>query len=232
MENINRITPTHEIIRVAVVNGFLILRDGICMVINELSDDRYCFKVVAETYNFDEFVSKVHSLDTQPDICLAICFTPGMNNYQTAKSIKIAFPACPLLVLSLNIGDFGIVEMLKLGTNGILLEKTARAELKTALLSLYETGVYQPKYMQKLMQRARIELIGGNYPLTEKELYQLTLFYSDKTYEEIAAILHVSINSVNKYRDKLFDRLKLQCRTREGLMQHAASMGLLTYGGN
>jgi len=61
--------------------------------------------------------------------------------------------------------------------------------------------------------------------LSEREIQFLKLACSEKTYQQIAAELFVSVRTVDGYREALFE--KLQVSSRVGMVMYAIKNGLI-----
>ncbi len=213
-----------QIIRIAIAEDQLVFRQCILTILNEMNDEHFIFQIVLEATDGNELLAGLKTIDV-PDVCTLDISMEGKNGYDTLKELKVLYPGLPVLIFSQHYSDFPVKEMLKAGAFGFIPKNIDGAELKEALITIYKTGVYHPKSILHLVQKARQE----KAILTEKEMHHLKIFNSDKSYKEIGAILHVSDRTVQDYGDNLFDKLPLKKRCREALMIFAAKMGLIPY---
>jgi DNA-binding NarL/FixJ family response regulator len=114
--------------------------------------------------------------------------------------------------------DFSIVQMLRAGASGYLHKTAEPEELDCALQTLFTGGYYHTELESANPSNA------FNISVREREF--LTLCCRELVYKEIAAIMKVSIHTVNGYRDALFIKLNLHSRT--ALAIFALEVGIVT----
>lgn len=103
------------------------------------------------------------------------------------------------------------LRMLKAGASGYITKEAAADELVKAIREVYRGGKYVSR---KLAQMLALDLAKtGSAPhegLSDREFQILRLIGSGKTVGEIAAILSLSINTVNTYRKRLLEKMKMK----------------------
>ena len=115
--------------------------------------------------------------------------------------------------------------MFRSGANGYLLKNSPPDELKKALLSIHETGLYFSEVASSNLYH-RLQHSNIMPSLTEKEIQLLKYCHTDLTYKEIADKMVISERSVAGYRTSLFE--KLGVNSRAGLVVCAIKMGLIS----
>ena len=73
--------------------------------------------------------------------------------------------------------------------------------------------------MQRILQN-----FIGMHNLNERELHFLRLIVEDLSYREIADKMHLSVSTINGYRERLF--VKLDVNSRVGLIRFSISRGI------
>jgi DNA-binding NarL/FixJ family response regulator len=214
-------------IRVVLVDDHTLLRNGLASVINSLPG----YQVLFEADNGKHFMELLQP-DNLPEIVLLDITMPEMNGYETAAWLKARYPQVKVLALSMMHDERAIIKMLRNGAKGYLLKETDISELKTAMDSVIDKGIYinellyrniiqsmnQP-HMHEDMERQRAQ------ELTPRERDFIQWLCTDKSYKEIAAAMCLSPRTIDSYRDTLFEKLKVASRV--GLVIFAIRNGVV-----
>lgn len=214
-------------IRVVLVDDHTLLRNGLASVINSLPG----YQVLFEADNGKHFIELLQP-DALPDIVLLDITMPEMNGYETAAWLKTHHPQVKVLALSMMHDERAIIKMLRNGAKGYLLKETDLSELKTAMDSVIDKGIY----INELLYRNIIQSM--NHPsmhedmerqraqeLTPRERDFIQWLCTDKSYKEIAAAMCLSPRTIDSYRDTLFEKLKVASRV--GLVIFAIRNGVV-----
>lgn len=213
---------------VALVDDHELLRTGLASMINSFEG----FKVIMEAGNGEQFVEKVRSLKTPPDIVLLDITMPGMDGYETSNWIKNNMQQTKVLVLSMLENDTAIIRMLKNGARGYILKDSKPKVFKEALDNIRDSGYFINELVSsKLMHYINHEEVfdGDAFALnnlSENEVTFLKWICTEKTYKEIADEMCLSPRTIDTYRDNLFK--KLDVKTRVGLAIFAIKNGIVT----
>ena len=214
-------------IKIALVDDHELLRNGLASLINSFKN----YKVIIGANNGKDFITQVNK-DKTPDIILLDITMPVMDGYETALWIKSNLPTTKILVLSMMDNDNSIIRMLKNGAVGFILKDSKPAMLQTALDSIVEYGYFTNDLINAKMLHyvnSDGEESVQSFPsmhLTEREITYLKLAASEKTHNEIANELNISVRTVDGYRDSLFEKLKF--KTRIGLVLFAIKNGIVS----
>lgn len=123
--------------------------------------------------------------------------------------------------------DLIIIRMLKNGARGYILKDCEPAELKTALLEVFNNGYYYNDIItSKMKERASEYNENSVVMINERELIFLRWACTDKSYKEIADEMGVSPRTIDGYRDALFQ--KLNVNSRVGLAVYAFRNDIIT----
>lgn len=132
------------------------------------------------------------------------------------------FPGVNVLALSMFYNEFSIIKMLRLGAKGYIKKDADSEVLHKALKVVTGGGYYHPDVpVEKLYRRFSS---AKSLMLSEKEMEFLRFCCHDIGYKEIADLMHVSVRTVDNYRNALF--AKLNIKTRIGLTIYALKSGL------
>ncbi len=205
-------------IKVALADDHTLFRKGIVSLISAFPG----YQVILEVPNGSE-LTKHLSASFYPDIVLLDITMPGMDGYQTASWLKEHYPQVKVLALSMYEDEEAIIKMLKLGARGYIPKDAEPEELQDALSCVMNKGFYH----SDLVHNALLSTIGGgkeergepHEELSKREMEFLQYVCTELTYKVIATRMGVALSTVDGYREALFEKLKVTCRT--GLVIYA-----------
>lgn len=211
-------------IKVALVDDHIILRKSLSVLIGMLQG----FTVISESDNGEQFIKNINENDL-PDIVLMDITMPVMDGVATTKWLKQNYPELKVVALSMLKNDLIIIRMLKNGARGYLLKDCEPAELKQAMIEVYERGYYYNEWLTPRMKARDLHKDTGysKIMINEGELHFLRMSCTEKTYKEIADEMGLSMRTIDGYREALFR--KLQVSTRVGLVLYAIKNELVTF---
>jgi len=211
------------IIHLALVDDHTLFRKGLCGIIQSFGG----FEIDFEVDNGIDFIKKLKKAKRPPDICLIDISMKGMNGYDTLKEVRAHFPLMKSLIVTAYVDEFAIMRMLRIGANGYILKNCQPEDIKKALLSIYETGLY---HYELISNRVYQSFHSGDktFPkITDLEYEFLKHCCNPElTYKEIGLIMGKATRTVEGYRDDLFEKLKVN--TRIGLVVFAIGIGLVS----
>jgi two-component system invasion response regulator UvrY len=204
-------------IKIALIDDHVVLRKSLAVLIEMLGH----FRVVLEASNGEEFTIQMNSAspDVLPDIALMDITMPVMDGMETTKWLKQHYPKVKVIAFSMMNNDLIIIRMLKNGARGYILKDCEPAELKIALMEVYNNGYYYNEIITSKMQSQINRHNDQKIMINEKELTFLRLACTEKSYKEIADEMSQSPRTIDGYRDALFTKLKVN--TRVGLVVYA-----------
>jgi two-component system, NarL family, invasion response regulator UvrY len=197
-------------VNVAIADDHKLLRLGLVQLVESSG-----FNVVGEADNGIQMTEMLKQ-NLNPDVILMDINMPIMDGIAATKWIKKNYPHIKVLGLSMLNDDPTIIKMIRSGAKGYLLKDTEPNELKRAIIEVATKGFY----FSPLVNGRLINSITGEgkdkekeeVSLTEKELIFLRLICSDKSYREIAEDMHLSVRTIDGYRDNLFQKLDIESR--------------------
>jgi len=209
-------------VRVFIVDDHLLLRDGICRMVEQMDGYRVCGQASSGT----EFVRLI-SQGNVPDLVLLDIGMPLMDGEETAMWIRNNHPEIRVLALTMFDDERHVIRMIRAGVKGYLLKNISPAELNTALDHVRGGIFYCNQFVTMAMHRNLVsdsDDVARLYSLNEKQLEFLRLCATELTYKEIAHRMKVSVRTVDGYRDELFSRLRV--KSRIGLVLFAIRNGV------
>jgi DNA-binding NarL/FixJ family response regulator len=213
-----------ETIRVLVADDHEIYRDGLRVMLKKQPDIEW----VGEAENGQEVIKLVGTL--KPHVVLMDIMMPVTDGIAATRALREFFPAVKVIALSMFNDDNLIVDMLEAGAKGYLLKNAEKKEILEAIKSVRQE---KPYYCSSTSTRLA-QLIGrSKYDPFERELKQQ---FSDKELEiirlickefsnkEIAERLFISTRTVEGYRLKIQEKIKV--RNVTGIVIYAVKHGI------
>ena len=195
-------------LRVLLADDHALLRQGIRALIEKQTD----MEVVDESEDGREAVEL--ALKLRPNIVLMDIAMPGMNGIEATRNILAKAPGIRIIALSMHADRRYVAGMLEAGARGFLTKKSLFAELERALRTVatgetYLCGevasVVREDYVQKFHSDASL----SSSILTNRQREVLQLVAEGNSTKQIAAILGVSVKTVDMHRQNLMARLDL-----------------------
>lgn len=212
---------------ICLVDDHILLRNSLAKIINKFDG----YKVLFEADNGLDFISRVEK-DNAPDIILLDISMPLMNGFETAEWARKNLPHARILVLSMMDNDTSVIKMINLGARGYISKDSKPLILKEAFDNIVHKGFYS----NDLISHSMMSFVNGGlqpdkpvekwHQFSEKENTFIKYACTEMTYKEIAAAMETNIRNIDRYRDSVFEKLKL--KNRVGLVLFAVKEGLVT----
>ncbi len=160
------------------------------------------------------------------DIVLLDISMPGESGLEALKEIKRQHPQLPVLILSVHPEHRFAVRALKAGAAGYVTKDTAVEELVQAIRKIVAGGKYVSiSLAEKLVEELET---GDKLPhenLSDREFQVMRMLAAGKTRNEIADELSISLSTVNTYRNRIMEKMRMQTNT--DLTRYAVEHGLI-----
>lgn len=210
---------------VFLVDDHNLLRNGMAELVAQFEG----YRVNGQAANGKEFIDWL-GLGANPDIVILDVQMPIMNGQQTALWLKENRPNIKILVLTMHDDETNILGMIRAGVCGYILKDSDPSQLKTALDSIRDSGVYHSDLVANTLKRVALAE-PATVPATQsihftaRELEFIRLACSDLTYKEIAGEMDCATRTIDSYRDEVFE--KIGTKSRVGLALYAVKHNLV-----
>ena len=205
--------------RILIVDDHPMMRDGLATQISNEPDLAVCGEAddVAEALRL---VGELH-----PDLVIIDISLKTGHGIDLIKQIRERHPKMKMLVNSMYDESVYAERSLQAGAMGYLSKQTARKTLIEAIRTVLSGKTYLSPEMTDRIIKSRVGgmIEPGKSPiesLSNRELEVLTLIGQGKTTSAIAKQLHLSVHTIDTYREKL--KIKLNLANSAELNRYAA----------
>ncbi len=186
--------------------------------ISEVGDGRRALEVIAAEH---------------PDVALLDIAMPGLNGLEVAARVARDSPRTRLVILSMHSSPSHVAQALRAGAVGYLLKDSAAEELGLALRAVMSGETYlSPAISRQVVDGflGRIASPGADEPmdaqLTPRQREILQLVAESRSSKEVAAMLSLSVKTVEAHRSQIMERLGIH--DLAGLVRYAIRIGLVS----
>lgn len=207
--------------RILIADDHAIVRAGLRKVLDFEPD----LEVVAEAQDGAEAVER--ALQDDVDLAILDVSMPRLTGIQAAVELHARRPDLRILMLSMYDSEQFLFEALRAGASGFVLKSGADTDIVNACRAVMRGDSFL--YPSALSSLVRDYVDGGGDDafeiLTPRELEVLKLIAEAKSSKEIAALLVISVKTVERHRQNILDKLEMSDRVE--LTRYAIRRGLI-----
>jgi DNA-binding NarL/FixJ family response regulator len=196
-------------IRVLLADDHTVMRNGLRLLLERQPN----LVVVGEASDGRETVRLAESL--APEVIVMDIAMPNLNGIEAARQITAARPETAIVILSMHSDESYVIRALKAGARAYLLKDSAEGDLIAAIHAITDgksffspaiSRILVEDYMRQLEQKH----VEDTYELlTAREREILQLLAEGKTNKEAAAILNLSVYTIETHRTHILQKLNL-----------------------
>jgi DNA-binding NarL/FixJ family response regulator len=209
----------------------LLLADDHALVragVRRILDDDPGLHVVAEAADGSEALAA--ALAEPIDLAVLDVSMPKLTGLHVARHLAEQRPDTRVLILSVHDSEEFLFQALRAGASGYVLKSAAEQDLLTAChAALRGEPFLYPAALRALIrdhiERAERGEDSLDDPLTPRETEIVKLIAEGHTSRQIAELLHIAENTVDRHRANVLEKLGL--RDRVGLALYAVRRGLV-----
>jgi len=196
-------------LRILIADDHTVVRDGLRAVLEQQPD----LRVVAEACDGRECVrlAEEHS----PDVVIMDIAMPNMNGMEATRRIVASNPRIGVVVLSMHQDESYVLGALKAGAKAYILKDSARTDVIDAVRATARGESYLTRKISRMLQEDYVldmqsRGVGDSYDmLTDREREVLQMVAEGKANKEVAALLHISLTTVETHRAHILQKLGL-----------------------
>jgi DNA-binding NarL/FixJ family response regulator len=206
--------------RVLLVDDHAVVRFGIAQLINRQADLVVC----GEEEDAAKALNAIETL--KPDLVIADISLKDSSGLELMRNIKAQHPHLPVLVVSVHDESIYAEIAFRAGALGYLMKEAILEKIPTAIRRVLDGNIYVSDALgaKMLQQQVRGQTDIHESPvkgLSDRELEVFQLIGRWKKTREIAAELHLSVKTVEYYREQI--KRKLNLKDAGELTQYATS---------
>jgi DNA-binding NarL/FixJ family response regulator len=210
--------------RVVLADDHLLFREGMKLLIERMPD----VEVVGEAGDGLELLNLLKEL--APDMAIIDIAMPSLRGIEAAREIKMSHPLTKVLILTMHKSKEYLYHSISAGADGYLLKEDSDVELLTAIDKIrngetYVTRILAGELAEDLSKMYRGQSPIPREPLTTREREILKMVSEGKSNNEVAALLSISVRTVENHRANIMKKLKLK-KTAD-LVRYAVKEGLV-----
>lgn len=206
--------------RILLVDDHAVVRFGIGQLINRQSDLVVC----GEEEDASRALAAIEAL--KPDLVIADLSLKDSSGLELMRNIKAQFPRLPVLAVSAHDESIYADMAFRAGAIGYLMKEEALEKIPTAIRRVLAGGIYVSDALtaKLVQQQVRGQPAMAESPvkgLSDRELEVFQLIGQWKRTKDIAQELHLSVKTVEYYREQI--KRKLNLKDAAELTQHATA---------
>ncbi len=196
-------------IRIVLADDHVVMRNGLKLLLERQPN----FAVAGEAVNGREAVEICEKL--KPDVLVLDIAMPNLNGIEAARQISAKLPQIAIVILSMHSDESYVLRALKAGARAYLLKDSAETDLISAIRAVSEGKAFFSPAISKMLVEdyiRRLEQRGveDSYELlTTREREILQLLAEGKSNKEVAAMLNLSLYTVETHRGNILQKLNL-----------------------
>jgi len=193
-------------IKIIIADDHHIFRNGFRLLLKDQNE----VELVGEAENGRQLIDMVDT--TLPDVIITDIKMPHIDGVEACRIIKQTHPHIGIIALSNFNDDSLIVDMLEAGAKGYLLKNTNQNDLIQAVKTVHAGNTYYCAATSgKLTQMIAESKINphrarSKTEFSDRELELMRLICQQYTSKEIAARMHVSLRTVEGWREKVQEK--------------------------
>ncbi|WP_404342431.1 UvrY/SirA/GacA family response regulator transcription factor [Vreelandella venusta] len=191
-------------INVLIADDHHLVRTSIAHLLNEEID----IKVIGEVDDGETAVNQCRQL--KPDIVLMDIRMPGIGGLEATRRIHRSQADVKVIILTAHLEDNVLRRMLEAGASGFLSKGADALEMTDAIRQVFRNGRY---ISQEIAQRLALAHFSDEESpfgqLSDRELQIALMIVNCQRVQDISDRLHLSPKTVNTYRYRLFNKLKV-----------------------
>jgi DNA-binding NarL/FixJ family response regulator len=216
--------PVPQPIEILLADDHWVVRAGLRTVLGGQPD----LHVVGEVGSGEEAVERTRTL--KPDVVLMDLLMPGIGGLEALRRIAALHGPTKVLVLSMHLQEDTLLAVLKAGGSGFVTKSAAAENLTQAIRAVARNEVFlDPNAARVLVDHhtephtTEAKAALARLSVREREVLALTAAGHSAT--EIAKLLRLSSKTVDTYRARIMDKVRLKHRAE--LVRFALRVGLL-----
>jgi DNA-binding NarL/FixJ family response regulator len=220
MARTKQLAPKDARKRILLVDDHAVVRFGIAQLINRQTDLVVC----GEEEDASKALTAIDRL--KPDLVIADLSLKDSSGLELMRNIKAQHPGLPMLVVSVHDESMYAEIAFRAGALGYLMKQEALEKIPAAIRRVLSGNIYVSDALgaRMLQQQVRGQTDVNESPvkaLSDRELEVFQLIGRWRKTKEIALELHLSVKTIEYYREQI--KRKLNLKDAAELTQYATA---------
>lgn len=192
-------------INILVVDDHELVRTGIVRILNDVKD----FKVVAEVGSGEEAIE--YCRRHAPDIVLMDVSMPGIGGLEATRKLAKSCDSSRVICVSMHKESPIPLKIMQAGAYGFLTKDAEPSEMTNAIYKVQSGQKYLALDIAQQIAIGQLDVSSDNPfdQLSDRELEITLMLTRGVRVTDIAKNLSISAKTVNTYRYRMFDKLKI-----------------------
>jgi DNA-binding NarL/FixJ family response regulator len=197
-------------ITILIADDHEIIHNGISDILRSVEE----YEVIGHAFDGQEAVEKTKVI--KPDLIMMDISMPVMNGIDATKTITGLNSGIKIIALTQHSDNEYISEMFKAGAHGYLLKNSRKDEFIEAIETVMKNRRYLSYSLSEQLISSSIDnnnqppISGEAVHLTRREIEIIKKIAEDKSNQEIADELFISLRTVETHRRNLMQKLKVK----------------------
>jgi DNA-binding NarL/FixJ family response regulator len=207
-------------LRILLADDHHIVRQGLRMLL-----EREGFEIVAEATNGRDAVRLAQTLG--PDVAVLDVMMPVLNGLDAGREILRSCGATSVVLLTMRSEEHQVAAALHAGIRAYVIKTEAVEDLVHAIHEVTAGRIFlSPGVSHVLVAGYLSGAHAPPEPLAPRERQVLQLVAEGRSSKEIAALLGLSVKTIESYRAHVMEKLGIH--ETAGLVRYAIRQGLVT----
>jgi RNA polymerase sigma factor (sigma-70 family) len=196
-------------IRILLADDHTVVRDGLRALVEKQPD----MSVIGEAADGRDTIRIAE--EQSPDVIIMDIAMPNMNGIEATRRIIASKPQTAVLILSMHQDESYVLRSLKAGARGYLLKDSVRSDVIEAIRAVVQGRSFLTRKVSRILQEDYVREmerrgLEDSYDLlTDREREILQLVAEGRTNKEVAAMLNISLTTVETHRTHILQKLNL-----------------------
>ena len=199
--------------RIFIVDDHEMFREGLRQLIEREPD----FSVCGDVPNAQEALKGI--ADLNPDLVIVDISLSGTSGIDLIKAIREKYEDIPVLVVSMHDENLYAERALRAGAMGYVMKQNPGKTVKTAIRKVLNGNIHLSEAMSTTMLDHFARGVSKPTPsspleaLSDREIEVFRMLGMGRGIRQIAEELKVTIPTVNSFRNRIKEKLKLKSST-------------------
>ena len=191
-------------IKVALVDDNVDLRDGLQIVMKEHGDE---FDCVGSFSDAESAVKKIP--DIKPDVVLMDINLPGMSGIDCLKQLKTKMPGLDVIMLTVFADDETVFDSLCAGACGYITKNASPEKILDSIREVRDGGAPMSGRIARMVVSSFMSPDDPSSQLTDREKEVLDQLCKGKSYKMVADALSITHDTVRHHIKNIYKKLEV-----------------------